>query len=171
MKLNTHNLTLIALYCARISILSIISIPVGIVPFSLSLFAIIVTAIVLKPINSVLAVLCYILIGALGIPVFSGFRGGLHTLFGPTGGFIFAYIFVAFIISTATNKKEIYIKSFLSLLVLYFLGTAQYSIVAKTSFLTSLKICVLPFILFDIVKVFFAVKIGYKLKNIPYHSK
>lgn len=168
--LKTKDLTLTAIFSAIICILSIITIPIGTVPMSLSLFAIILSAISLGVKKGIMSVLIYILIGSLGLPVFSGFKGGLHILFGPTGGFIISYIFVSLIMSFAsqkTNKKlTLVIFSLLSLAVCYILGSFQYSLISKVSFYNSLSVCVYPFVVFDVLKAILAINIGIKLKKL-----
>ena len=170
MKIKTRSLTIAALFSAIICILSVITIPIGTVPISLSLFAIILAAISLGVKKGVLTTLIYILIGSLGIPVFAGFTGGIHILFGPTGGFIISYIFVTFIIafvSEKTNKKLIlFIFSLLSLAVCYLLGSLQYSLISKVSFYNSLSVCVYPFVVFDVLKATLAINIGVRLKKL-----
>ena len=167
MKLKTKDITIIALFCAIMCVISPITIPTGTIPFSLSLFAVMLTAISLGAKKGIIAILVYILIGTLGLPVFSGFTGGIHILFGPTGGFIFSYIITAIIVSFASKHKKItlYIFCILSLLICYILGSLQYAFVAKVSFNDALLVCVYPFVIFDILKVFFAISIGLKLKN------
>ena len=147
MKLKTRDLTLTAIFSAIICILSVITIPIGTVPVSLSLFAVMLSAISLGAKKGVMSVIIYILIGTLGIPVFSGFRSGFHNLFGLTGGFIISYIFVALImsfISQKTNKKlTLFIFSLLSLSICYLLGSLQYVFISKVSFYNSLSVCIL----------------------------
>jgi len=175
MKIRTNDLTVTAIFSAVICILSVVTIPIGVVPISLSLFAIMLSAISLDVRRSFWAVLIYIFIGSLGIPVFSGFNGGLHILFGPTGGFIISYIFVTLIMSFAsqkTNKKlTLFFFGILSLTVCYLFGSLQYAVISKVSFYNSLSVCVVPFVLFDIFKIILAVNIGLKLKKISYYPE
>ena len=170
MKIKTHDLTITAIFSAIICILSVITIPIGTIPISLSLFAIMLSAISLDAKKGVMSVVIYILIGALGIPVFSGFKGGFHILFGPTGGFIISYIFVSLIMSFAsqkTNKKlTLFIFSLLSLAVCYIFGSFQYALIMKVSFYNSLFVCVYPFVVFDVLKAVLAINIGVKLKKL-----
>lgn len=168
--LKTKDLTLTAIFSAIICILSVITIPIGTVPVSLSLFAVMLSAISLGAKKGVMSVIIYILIGAFGIPVFSGFKGGFHILFGPTGGFILSYIFVALImsfVSQKTNKKlTLFIFSLSSLAVCYLLGSFQYALISKVSFYNSLSVCVYPFVVFDILKAILAINTGVKLKRL-----
>ena len=168
MKLKTKDLTIIALFCAIMCVISPITIPMGTIPFSLSLFAVILTAISLGTKKGTLAILIYILAGILGLPVFSGFTGGIHIVFGPTGGFILSYILISIIVSIATKYKKItlIIFSILSLLICYLFGSLQYALITKVNFVDALYVCVYPFVIFDILKVFFAVNLGLKLKKI-----
>ena len=166
--LKTKDITVIALFSAILCIISPITIPVGTIPFSFSIFAVMLTAISLGTKKGVFAVLIYILTGALGLPVFSGFTGGIQILFGPTGGFILSYTVIAVIVSLASKQKKLtlFIFGLLSLAVCYFIGTLQYSLISKVSFYNSLFICVYPFVVFDILKVILAINIGIKLKRI-----
>lgn len=168
MKLKTKDITIVALFSAIMCVISPITIPTGTIPFSLSLFAVMLTAISLGVKKGIAAILVYILLGALGLPVFSGFTGGIHILFGPTGGFILSYILTAIIVSLASGHKKIILFFFcmLSLLVCYIFGCLQYALVAKVSFKDTLFVCVYPFIIFDILKIFFAINLGLRLKKI-----
>ena len=78
--MNTKKLVFTALFAAILCILSPISVPAGPIPVTLSVFALFLTAPVLPPAEAFFAVLVYILLGALGLPVFSGFNGGFHVL-------------------------------------------------------------------------------------------
>ena len=76
-KSRIYKIIICALFTAIICALSLVSIPLMTVPFTLSVFAVLLTGALLSPKYAAISVLCYILIGAIGIPVFSGFRGGL----------------------------------------------------------------------------------------------
>ncbi len=167
MKLKTKDITIVALFCAIICVISPITIPTGTIPFSLSLFAVMLTAISLDAKKGIAAILIYILIGTLGLPVFSGFTGGVHILFGPTGGFIFSYIIIPIFVSFSSKHKKItlFFSCILSLLVCYLFGSLQYAFVTKVSFYDALFVCVYPFIIFDIIKTFFAINLGLRFKK------
>lgn len=169
MKSKRHDITIASLFAAVICILSTVTIPIGAIPLSLSLFAVILSSTVLDIRQSVGAVAVYILVGTLGIPVFSGFRGGFYVLLGPTGGFIFAYIFTALInsfISDRASKKPLkFIGGLVSLIPCYLCGMLQYSIVTAQNLRTSFFACVLPFIAFDVAKAFLGVAVGLRLKK------
>ena len=145
MKLSTKTLTQCAVFSAIISILSVITIPIGIIPVTLGLFGIMLAAIILGCRRSVLSVLIFILIGAVGIPVFSGFKGGPQVLTGPTGGYITSYIFVSMFIGFISDKVKS--NGILSVVILF---------LAK---------CVTIFIPFDILKSVMAAFIGTAVKK------
>lgn len=172
-KLRTIDLAYIALGAALIAICSWISIPLTI-PVTLQTFAIFATVGLLGLKRGTLAVLVYILLGSIGIPVFAGFNGGLGILFGKTGGYIIGFIFSTIIIGLMTNylgkKTHVLILSMvLGLLVCYAFGTAWFMYVYTAStgavgLMTVLSWCVIPFIIPDLVKIALAILV---IKRVP----
>ncbi len=164
-----HTITECALFSALICVLSPFVIPLGPVPFSLSLFAVMLTATVLTFKKSFIAVAVYIFAGCVGIPVFSGFQGGFSYLMGPTGGYIWSYLLVCSIISLS-GKWSLgmrVVSAFVSLAVCYLAGTVQYMLVTGTySLYGALLLCVVPFVAFDIVKLIGALILGTRIRNI-----
>ena len=164
------NLALTAVMAAVLCVLSPFSLPLGAIPVSLSTLAIFIISCISPPGRSVVAVTVYILIGATGIPVFSGFTGGFQQLAGITGGYIIGYIPCAFAVSFLTekykNKKLIYpFSMIIGILICYICGTAWYSLQTDTDFRTSLAVCVLPFVIGDTVKIAAASAMGILLKK------
>lgn len=88
-------------YCAAaiacMTVTAWVTVPIGPVPLSLAPLAVFFTLFALKPVDAFIAITGYVLLGALGLPVFTGFRGGLGAVFGPTGGFIMGDVIGAFI--------------------------------------------------------------------------
>ena len=173
MRISTKEIVRSAIFAAFLCVFSILSVPVGAVPVSLGLFAVFLTAILLGQKPGFISVLIYILLGCVGLPVFSGFHGGIYALLGPTGGYIMAYLIIAPVMGKAVYGCEKNIKSFLrlmvagvlSLLILYIFGTWWYVLVTKASLGAAVKICIVPFVFFDVVKLVFSVVIGIDLKN------
>ena len=161
--MKTRALVQNALITALMCILSVISFPVSEVPFSLGLIGVFICGIILTPKNAFITSLCYILIGVTGIPVFAGFKGGPGTLFGATGGFLFVYPIMAFLISFITGKFRnrkmliLYCALIVSLLLCYLSGTLWFSFVTGSSFKSSLVVSVYPFIAFDLIKIIICV--------------
>lgn len=175
-KLRTIDLTYIALFAVLITICSWISIPMA-VPFTLQTFAVFLAVGVLGGKLGTLAVFIYILLGAVGIPVFSGFKGGFGTLLGPTGGYILGFILSAllmWLIEKFVGNKTIIlaISMVLGLIVCYAFGTAWFMVVYSSkngtpiSLVAALGMCVFPFIIPDLVKIGLALSLTKTLKRL-----
>ena len=100
---SAHDLAAIAMSVALIAVCSWISVPTTI-PFTMQTFAVCLVAAVFGLRHGVWAVLCYILLGAVGAPVFAGFSGGFGVLLGTTGGYILGFVFTALIVGFASEK-------------------------------------------------------------------
>ena len=90
-----RNMVLSALFAALLCICAWISLPLGALTFTLQTFAIFLALLTLGGKWGSVSILVYIFLGAMGLPVFSGFQGGLGALFGPTGGCIFGFMLTA----------------------------------------------------------------------------
>jgi len=169
-KINTHQLTLIGVMAAVTCILGPLSLPIGIVPISLTNLAICLSVYVLGQKRGTLSYIVYLFIGLVGLPVFSGFSGGFTKLFGPTGGYLIGFIFMAFIsgifIDKFSNKIYMCILGMtLGTIVTYIFGTAWLAYQANLTFNASLAVGVLPFIPGDVVKIVIASLIGPQIKK------
>ena len=82
------NMTECALMAALMCVLCPLSVPIGPIPISLSILVILITVVVLGTWRALVSYTVYLLLGAVGMPVFSGFQGGLAKLAGPTGGYL-----------------------------------------------------------------------------------
>ena len=157
-----------AIFAALICVAAPYSVPLPwLVPISLATFAIYLTGALLGGKRGVLAVLIYIMIGAVGLPVFSGFRGGFGALFGPTGGYIIGYVPLVFLSGLFSDRKKymIPVGMVLGTIALYSFGTAWYMIYTKADIVTALAGCVLPFILGDSIKMVLATILSIPLKS------
>ena len=176
-------ITLIGIFAAITAILSQITLPLPFtpVPLSLGLVAVYTAGILLKPQHAVLSQLCYLLLGAIGLPIYAGFRGGFPALLGPTGGYLMAYPIIAGVVSWGINRKpsqnleksaenSLYVKSFALMLlaqfILYMGGTLWFSLVTGNTFSASLVMAVYPFIPLDGLKIAFCTAI-----IIPFRSR
>ncbi len=165
-----QKLTLCALLCAFICVLAPFSLPLGAIPVSLATFAIYTVACVAELKIALPALIGYILLGAFGLPVFSGFTGGFQQLAGVTGGYIIGYIPCLIIISLLTkkfeDKKSVYPLSMISgPVICYLFGTAWYVIQTRSSISSALLLCVVPFIIGDIIKIAAASVISCNLRH------
>ena len=148
-----------------------VHIPVISVPFTLQTFAVFFALEFIGGRNGTISFFVFILLGALGVPVFSGFNGGFGHLFGPTGGYLIGFVFSC-LICWAFEKRFGY-KSALHYVVLaaaliacYFCGTVWFSLYTNTPFITSLSVCVVPFIAPDVLKISLAVLLSVRLRKI-----
>jgi len=168
-KLSTQDLCYIGIFTAIIAVLAQISIPMPYgVPMTLQTFAIPFAGIVLGARRGALSTVVYVLLGALGVPVFAGFRGGLDIVIGPTGGFILSFPIMALTAGIGASKGN---KSWLVLgllagsLINYLCGMLMFSLVTASSLNTAFTACVLPFIPTAIIKAVLAGVLGMNIKN------
>lgn len=167
---NTLHLVLCALFAALTAVLSQIAIPIGPVPINLATLSIFLAGAILGAKYGALSQFVYMLLGAVGLPVFAGFSGGFHIIVGPTGGYIIGYIVAAWAVGFLSSKfgKSVLglIGSMIAGLVLcYLLGTVWFMIVTKTGVWASLTMCVFPFLIGDAVKIALATVIAPQLRK------
>lgn len=163
-------MVLTAVMTAVICVLGPMSLPIGPVPISLTNLAIYVTMYVLGTKRGTIAYCLYMLIGLVGVPVFSGFSGGPGKLFGPTGGYIIGFLPMAFVIGLFIDR---YWKNRIACIVVmeaatwipYLLGTAWLAYSAGMSFTAALAAGVTPFIMLDLIKMAIAGILGPELKT------
>jgi len=165
-KLTTLDLVYISLFSVLIAICAWIAIP-SMVPFTLQTFGVMCTLGLLGGKRGTLAVLVYLLLGAVGIPVFSNFRGGIGMLVGSTGGYLLGFLFSALLYWLLTslfgNRFFIRVVSMvLGLVVLYAFGTAWFVVVYSQTvkaidFQTAISLCVLPFLIPEAIKAALAI--------------
>lgn len=154
-----NDLTRIALFAAVTAVLSQISIPLPFspVPITFSIVAVMLAGGLLSPNQALFSQIVYLLIGAVGAPVYAGLRGGLPVLFGPTGGYLMAYPLMAFGIALVLKHSSHKLAALLismpaSLLICYGLGTPWLAYSAGLSLKSALVAGVLPFLPLDILK-------------------
>lgn len=160
-------IALVGLMAAVICILSpwTIPLPVSPVPLSLATLAIYFTVYVLGAKLGTLSTLIYILLGFVGLPVFSGFSAGPAKLLGPTGGYIIGYLFMALICGFFIDRflNKIYMCFFgmvLGTAVLYAFGTAWLMYQGHLSLTAALTAAVIPFLPGDLVKIIIVMLLG-----------
>ena len=174
MKLKTKDLALCALFAALIAVCAWISIPAT-VPFTLQTFAIFAALGLLGGKRGTVAVAVYLLLGAIGVPVFAGFQGGIGALLGTTGGYLLGFLLTALIVwgmeaRFGSKTGVCLLSAVLGMLVCYAFGTAWYRVVyARTkgaiALATALGWCVVPFLIPDAVKIALAVLLRGRLKR------
>ncbi|MGM9549044.1 MAG: biotin transporter BioY [Faecousia sp.] len=173
-KMKTLDMAYIAMFAVLMAVCSWISIP-SVVPFTLQTFGIFVAVGVLGGKRGTLAVVLYLLMGVVGLPVFAGFSGGLGVLLGSTGGYIVGFVFTALIMwamERLLGRKTwvLAVSMVIGLAVCYAFGTAWFLMVyARTTgpigLWTALGWCVFPYILPDLVKLALALVIRKRLAS------
>lgn len=169
-KIRTKQMVLIALMTAVTCVLGPLSIPLPFspVPISLTNFAIFLAIFVLGMKNGTISFIIYLLLGAVGVPVFSSFRGGLQVLAGPTGGYLIGFIFLALIMGFALDHFDrklvpTIIGMIIGMAVCYAFGTVWLAKLLSLSFKEGLIMGVIPYLPGDAAKIIIAAIVGPKL--------
>lgn len=174
-KSKVSDLVYMAMFVALLAVCSWICIPMT-VPVTLQTFAMFTAVAVLGMKRGVLAVLAYIILGAVGVPVFSGFRGGFGMILGATGGFLLGFVpaaLVSGLIMKVFGKKTWIMAGAMiaGLLVCYTFGTVWFLCVYATTqsavgVMTALTWCVFPFVIPDLCKIALAVILGKRMAGL-----
>lgn len=162
---NIYPLAMTAVMAAVIAAISPFAIPIGPISITLCTLVLYFSPYVLGWRRASVATLVYILLGMVGMPVFSKFQAGLGVLMGPTGGYILGYIpmvvISGLVIKAAPRNRVIqFLGMIAATAVLYAFGTAWYMILSGNDLAFAMKWCVLPFIPLDLVKMVIAMLLG-----------
>lgn len=165
-----YHLTMTAAAAAALAVIAPWAVPLGPVPISLCTLLLYLTACLLGPRRAVAVTAVYVLMGAAGLPVFSGFMGGLGHLAGPTGGYIVGYLPLAAVcalfVKRFPNRRWAYpVGMVLGTAVLYMMGTVWFCIQTNTGLVGALAVCVVPFVPGDLVKMLAALLLGPALRD------
>ena len=155
--LKWRGMTFSGICCALLCVCAVITIPIQPVPFTLAVFGLMLIGAIQTPRYALMSTLGYLVLGIIGLPVFSGMQGGAGVLFGATGGYLMAYPLMAFAVSIFTCRmpwKTVgrSLGMAAALVLCYGLGSLWYMFFAKVSLMTAFSLCVLPFIPFDLLK-------------------
>ncbi len=170
----TYDMAYIGLFVGLMAICSWISIPTAI-PFTMQTFAIFLAVMILGGKRGTLAIVVYLLLGLVGVPVFAGFSAGPGVLFGTTGGYLIGFVFSGLLMwlmeRIADRKVWVQMLSMLLGMVTYYIiGTIWFMVVygntnGPVSLLTALGWCVFPFVIPDLVKAALALGFGNALRK------
>ncbi len=146
-----------ALLTAALCVLAPITVPMGVIPLSAATLGVYLAAGMQNPRYSTLSVAVYVLIGALGVPVFAGYAGGMAQLTGVTGGFLIGYVACAAVSSAIIGGKQngwrLPLAFVAGTLVMYIIGAGWYMWQTHCTITTALTVCVLPFLVWDGIKI------------------
>lgn len=168
---STRNLILSSLFAAIVALMAQLSIPLPFSPVPLTgqTFGVFLTGSILGARWSAISLFVYILLGAVGLPVFHNFQGGLHIVLGPTGGYLWGFILGGYLLGKISQGKDSYISMvggmLLCLAAIYTTGVAWLSFVSGLAIPQALLLGVLPFIPLDLIKVAAAAALGLKIRH------
>lgn len=170
MRFELKNMIRMSLLAALICVASYISFSIGTVPFSAQTLAIMIVGLLLKPKESLMTVSVYILLGAIGLPVYANGTSGVGILFGPTGGYIWGFLLGAIIISYLKDILKSKVGYALAAMiggvgVIYVCGVIGLMTMAKMPFTAAMIAGVYPFLIGDIIKVIVAVWIAKRIEK------
>lgn len=169
-SLSIRELVLVGLCAALMACFSQLAIPIPFtaVPLTLQAFGVVIIAIILEAKLATLAMTTYVLVGAIGMPVFANFSGGFGAIVGPTGGYIFGFIIMAFIIGWASKRSKTYsvwLGTYIGLGVEYVLGVLQLKVVLNMSMKDAVIAGMAPFILKDLIMVGVGIIVALQIKK------
>ena len=181
-RINTRQLALCAVMAAVMCVIAPISIPIGPISITGGTLTIYLTTCLLGPWRGLAATVVYLLVGFMGLPVFSNYMGGAGRLLGPTGGYLVGYLPMMLLAGFAAEyalrrfggqgKKGqalalalLFFGMVLATAVLYAFGTAWYCVQAGVDLQNALAACVFPFIPFDLMKMVLALLTGVPVRQ------
>ena len=175
-NLTIYALTFYALMSALICVFAPMSVPIGPIPVSLTNLILYFSIFIIGTKGTMISYIVYMLIGMIGLPVFSGYTGGLAKLAGPTGGYLIGFLPMILIMGVIYQYIEkakisvqitvIMIGMIFATMVAYLFGTAWFVFQMECDWKYALGICVIPFIPFDICKMIIAIILGRKIRSI-----
>ena len=172
-KNKVRDITVIGLMVALLCISSYIAFPLPFTPIMITSQTIIINliALTMNTKKGVLSIIVFYLIGAIGVPVFSGGRSGIGTLVGPSGGYFLGFLLTVLVITLIKGKnlnlrKSIILTVFVGMTIIYICGATWMGYYNGLSFMENLKVSILPFIPGDIIKCVLASYIAVKINKI-----
>lgn len=183
MNLSTKDMTLVAIFTSLTAIGAFISLPLGALSISLQSLFVILSGIILGPKLGAFSQIVYVILGLIGIPIFSGFTGGIQSIMKPSFGFIIGFVFAAYLVGKVVHnkkipfKKSIWLGSFIGILIIYAFGLPYMYYILNIfmennfSFLEIIQMGLIIFIPGDFIKFIIASFLGIKLLPILYKLK
>ena len=159
-KTKMRDIAYISVGAVLISLCAMITVPAT-PPFTMQIFGVYSVLGIIGGKRGTASVFVYILLGLVGLPVFSGFGGGVGVIAGPTGGYIIglAVVGILYAVTEKLCERQYFIKYtvyFIGLMLCYTAGTLWYSRIVGVGFVQGVMVCVLPFVLPDVVKIIIA---------------
>ena len=179
-RLTIRDLCMMALFAAIIAVLAQITIPLPLVPLTMQTFAVALAGVVLGARKGALTVCLYVLLGAIGMPVFSAFQGGIGMLVGPAGGYILSFPLIALIVGLVSDRAaklreagqslpaSVVLTAGLALGIVVNLGmgTAYLSWVLQLGLFEAIAAGMLPFLVPELLKSVLVFTIAPKIRQV-----
>lgn len=172
--MKTKELTLMAIMLALLIVCSQLAIPIGPVPITLQTFCVLLIGMLLSPKQAFIVTATYTLLGLIGLPVFAGFKGGFHSVFSLSFGFVISFIVASTVLAILTqsnkgNFKHNLFAGMIASFIIYAVGLPYMSIIfnhvmeVPKSFTEVVALGMTPFLIGDLIKLVFAATIVNKL--------
>ena len=161
----TRKLTRCALFAAMMALCAWIGIPLGHTVFTMQTFGVLLALGILGGKRGTVSILCYLLLGAAGLPVFSGFRGGIGAILGPTGGYLWGFLATG-LVFWLLEKWSRPLAMIAGIIVCYACGTLWYMTYTGGALAAVLAQTVLPYLIPDAVKLVLALRLTKRLQKI-----
>lgn len=166
--LSARGLTVNALFAALLAASGVLMVPIGTVPLTLQVLIVVLIALIVPPSWAAVSVGTYLIAGGIGMPIFSGLRGGLGVLLGPTGGYLFGFLlgavsgaFVRRLLAPRVSRLVADSAAAATVIVVvYLVGWLQLSLVTGMGLLGAFAAGVMPFIAPDAAKAVVAVLVA-----------
>lgn len=159
-KLSAKDMAFTGMFAAVIAVLAQVAIPLPSgVPITLQTFAVALAGYTLGMKLGTISAAVYVLIGAVGVPVFANFKGGLGSITGPAGGFIWGFIFMAFFCGLGmdkTKKIPAILLGVAGLLICHLCGAVQFTLIKQGGFWQSVLLVCVPYLIKDVISVVLA---------------
>ncbi|WP_461866122.1 biotin transporter BioY [Thermococcus sp.] len=167
--MKAKEVTYTALFIALTAVSAQISIPIGEVPITLQVLAVLLSGFVLGSKLGFLSQFLYVIMGAIGFPVFANSQGGFGVIYGPTGGYLIAFPIAAYLVGYVSEKKDglkwYFSIALMGIFVIYLLGWLRLGFFIGGDFKKAFAIGVLPFIWVDLIKAGVAVAVAERIKK------
>lgn len=163
--MSVRNMTRCALFAALLAVCAWLAVPVGQLAISLQTFGVLLSLGILGGKWGTGSILVYLGLGAVGLPVFTGFRGGIGMLLGPTGGYLWGFLASALLYWLLERKLPQWANFALCIAACYACGTAWYYFAFGGDFWAVAAMCVAPYLLPDGIKLGLALLLSRKLKK------
>ena len=160
----TRKLTRCALFAAMMALCAWIGVPLGHTVFTMQTFGVLLALGLLGGKRGTVSILCYLLLGAAGLPVFSGFRGGIGAILGPTGGYLWGF-FATGLVFWLLEKWSRPLAMIAGILVCYACGTIWYMTYTGGALAAVLAQTVLPYLIPDAIKLILVLRLTKRLKR------